>query len=65
MEDADEPPVEAPGSVVVAGDPAGVTGRGGESRNAGEPFGGLKDFQVSAGGAEERSISGLCAAGRE
>ena len=41
------------GAAVVAGDPAGVPGRRGQSDDAGEPVPGFKDREVSAGGAEE------------
>lgn len=42
--------VVAAAVVVVAGDPAGVPGCGGD---AGEPVRGFEDGEVSAGGAEE------------
>ena len=53
VEDAQQPAVVAAGAVVVAADPAGVPGCGGESGDAGEPVRGLEDGEVSAGGAKE------------
>lgn len=53
VEDAQEPSVVASGPVVVAGDAAGVPGRGVKSGDAGKPVWGFKDGQITACGAEE------------
>lgn len=53
VEHAQKPAVVAAGAVVVASDPARVSGCGGEPGDAGEPVGGLEDGEVSAGREEE------------
>lgn len=53
MEDTQEPAIVASGPVVVSADSSGVSGRWGQSDDAGKPVGGLEYGEVPAGGTEE------------